>query len=82
MADPFSIATGLCRIISLAEVVYKQGRQFLRDCKNCPGELEALILEINSLKGVLEALKPLVEDSDDAGLCKTTPADFVSRIEM
>ncbi|KAF8247194.1 hypothetical protein K440DRAFT_644114 [Wilcoxina mikolae CBS 423.85] len=71
-ADPFTISTGLCGIISLAEVVYKQGRQFLRDCKDCPGELKALVLEINGLKGALEALELLVDDAVDA---LPSPAD-------
>jgi len=68
MADPFSIATGVCGMISLAEVVYKQGRQFLRECKDCPNELKQLVLEINSLKGVLDALELLVDDAAEADL--------------
>jgi hypothetical protein len=70
MSDPFSIAAGVCGIISLASEVYKQGRQFLQECKDCPGVLKQLVVEINSLKGVLEALELLVDGTADAGLRK------------
>jgi hypothetical protein len=70
MFEPSSIAAGVCEIISLAGEVYKQGRQFLRECKDCPGELKQLVLEINSLKGVLEALELLVDDAAEEGLRK------------
>jgi len=63
MADPFSIAAGVVGILSLAEVVYKHGREFWRECKDCPKEVKALVLEINSLKGVLEVLQLLVEEA-------------------
>jgi len=71
MSDPFSIAAGVVGILSLAEVVYKQGREFWRDCKDCPEELKALVLEINSLKGALEALQQLIEDATSEELCMT-----------
>jgi hypothetical protein len=76
MADPFSLAAGVVGILSLAEVVYKQGREFWRECKDCPGELKALILEINSLKGVLEGLQLLIEDVTLEELCMTAPGSL------
>jgi len=68
MADPFSIA--VLEILSLAEVVYKQSREFWRECKDCPEELKALVMEINSLKGALEGLQLLIEDAtwEDFGM--------------
>jgi len=82
MADPFSVSTGLCSIISLAEGVYKQGCQFLRACKDCPGELKALVLEINSLKGAFETLETLVDDAVDSYLRKIALADFLDDLSM
>jgi hypothetical protein len=76
MADPFSIAAGVAGILTLAEVVYKQGREFWRECKDCPKELKALILEIHSLKGVLEALQLLIEDATLEDLGMTIPGSL------
>jgi hypothetical protein len=77
MGDPFSIAAGVVGILSLAEVVYKQGREFWRECKDCPEELKALVLEINSLKGAIEALQPLIEDAASEELCKTATSSLL-----
>jgi hypothetical protein len=82
MADPFSVSTGLCSIISLAEGVYKQGCRFLRACKDCPGELKALVLEINSLKGALETFETLVDDAVDSYLRKIALANFLDDLSM
>jgi len=82
MDDPFSVSTGLCSIISLAEGVYKQGCQFLRACKDCPCELKALVLEINSLKGALETFETLVDDAVDSYLRKIALANFLGNLSM
>jgi hypothetical protein len=82
MADPFSVTTGLCSIISLAEGVFKQGCQFLRASKHCPRELKALVLEVNSLKGTLEALETLVHDAVDSHLCKIALANFLTDLRF
>jgi hypothetical protein len=76
MADPFSIAAGVVGILSLAEVVYQLGREFWRECKDCPKELKALVLEINSLKAVLEALELLIEDATSEDLRMTAPGSL------
>jgi len=68
MADSFSIS--VLEILSLAEVVYKQSREFWRECKHCPEEIKALVMVINSLKGALEGLQLLIEDAtwEDFGM--------------
>jgi hypothetical protein len=76
--DLVSVAIGLCGVINLADAVHKQGRQFLHDCSDCPGELNALVLEVNSLKEALEALGPLV-DAVDTHNRRTAPADIFGR---
>jgi hypothetical protein len=76
MVDPFSIGTGVVGILSLAEVVYKQGREFWHECRDCPEELKRLVLEINSLKGALEALQLLIEDATSEGLCMAAPGSL------
>jgi len=73
MADPFSIACGVVGIVSLADVVYTLGSRFLHDCKDSPAELKALVSEIYSLKGVLEALHLLIEDARSEDLRMVAP---------
>jgi len=79
MADPFSIASGLVGILSLAEVVCRHGLEFWRECRDFPKELKALVLEIHSLKGVLEALQLLIEDATSEDLRMTAPAPSFGR---
>jgi len=76
MADPFSIAAEVVAILSLAEMVYKQGREFWRECRDCPKELKALVLELHSLKGVFEALQLLIDDATSKDLRMTAPGSL------
>jgi hypothetical protein len=66
--DPLSLTTSIAGIISLAEVVCKQGYKFWRECKDCPEELKKLVLEFNAFKGVLEGFGLMIEDAVDADL--------------
>jgi hypothetical protein len=61
MADPFSLATGIAGLISLAEMAIRLGYGFYADIKGFPTEYQSLLTEISSLFGVLGTLKVVLD---------------------
>ena len=76
MSDPLSVIASITGIVAFAGAVYEQGKIFCREWKDCPKELRALVLEVYNLKGVLEALEPLVEDAADADIRTSVVSSF------
>lgn len=70
-----AVASALCGIVSLAEVVVTKGYKYVKAVKNCREDVKQLFVEVNIFCGVLNRLSVLVseeleetdedDDSDD-----------------
>jgi hypothetical protein len=57
MADPLSTAASIAGLVSLAQVIVKEGYGYLRTAKGCPDELSELVREVTSITGLLSIIE-------------------------
>ena len=67
MTDPFSVATGVAGIISLAGLAIGQCYRYGCGVSNAPEEAKRLVSEVTGLSGVLVGVQGLVKQSDQSG---------------
>lgn len=56
MGDPLSVAASVAGLITIAEVVIRNGYQYVKDAKDAGSQVAALISEVTNLFGVLHSL--------------------------
>lgn len=59
MADPLSIASGIAGLITLADIVIERTYKYIRYCKNAAKDAQRLLVEVQSLLGILNSLRIL-----------------------
>jgi hypothetical protein len=81
MLDPFSLATGVAGLISLADVVATKGYRYVKAVKDCDEEVKQLMVELDLFGGVLRRLEKIVKEEEEieaidveGWLCKRVPA--------
>ncbi|EXJ88045.1 hypothetical protein A1O1_04972 [Capronia coronata CBS 617.96] len=82
MTDPFSAATGVAGLISLAGFVL--GRCYRYGCgvADAPSEAKRLVSEVTGLSGILVGVQGLIKQSDQAGKAlETVCADCKASLE-
>lgn len=61
MADPLSITASVIAVLQLTTTVTK----YLREVKDAPAECKRLVIELSSLRGILDTLKDSLNDASD-----------------
>jgi hypothetical protein len=64
--DPFSFATGVAGLISLADLVATKGYRYLKAVKDCDEEVKQLMVELDFFGGVLRRLEKVAKEEEDA----------------
>ncbi|KAF8535579.1 ankyrin repeat-containing domain protein [Trichophaea hybrida] len=57
MADPLSTAASIAGLVSLAQLIVKDGYGYIRTAKGCPDELSQLVREVTSITGLLSIIE-------------------------
>jgi hypothetical protein len=65
MLDPFSLATGIAGLISLADLVATKGYRYVKAVKDCDEEVKQLMVELDLFGGVLRRLEKIVKEEED-----------------
>ncbi|KAF8245541.1 hypothetical protein K440DRAFT_587008, partial [Wilcoxina mikolae CBS 423.85] len=66
MVDPLSTAASIAGLISLAQMVVKEGYGYISTAVGCPGELSDLVREVTTLTGLLSTVGVIVGDEHHA----------------
>jgi hypothetical protein len=65
MVDPFSFATGVAGLISLADLVATKGYRYVKAVKDCDEEVKQLMVELDLFGGVLRRLEKIAKEEED-----------------
>ena len=61
MADPLSVSASVAGLITIADIVIRNGYKYIRALRNADKAVAALVNEINLLSGTLHSLQNVVE---------------------
>lgn len=89
MTDPFSVATGVAGLISLAGLVIGQCYRYGCGVADAPNEAKRLASEVTGLSGILVGVQGLVRQTDLPGYqietvlkdCKVVLENLASRLQ-
>ena len=76
MADPLSIAAGIAGLITLADIVIERTYKTIVAFKTSSKDAQRLILEVQSLAGILKGLQALEVQVSSAALQAKIPSDL------
>lgn len=65
MADPLSISASVAGLITIADIVIRNGRKYIKAVKTADKTVVSLMKEINLLSGTLHSLQNVVEGLED-----------------
>ncbi|KAF7510128.1 hypothetical protein GJ744_007027 [Endocarpon pusillum] len=65
MADPLSISASVAGLITIADIVIRNGRKYIKAVKNADKTVISLMREVNLLSGTLHSLQNVVEGLQD-----------------
>ncbi len=63
--DPFSLATGVAELMSLADIVATKGYRYIKAVRDCEDEVRELMVELDVFAGVLQRLAKKVKGEED-----------------
>jgi Fungal N-terminal domain of STAND proteins len=66
--DPLSITSGVIAIIQIANTVISVCKDYVTSVTDAPKDLRTILIEVGSIKCVLETLELLVSKDDDGGI--------------
>jgi hypothetical protein len=65
MADPLSISASIAGLLSIADIIIRNGYNFIRESKGAEETVARLISEVNNLSGILYSLRNVVQRFED-----------------
>jgi hypothetical protein len=80
MADILSISASIAGLLSITEIIIRNGYNFIRACKEAEEAVLRLINEVNSLAGILYSLGNIVQRFEDDNTA-IEPATQIHHIE-
>jgi hypothetical protein len=79
--DPFSIATGVAGLVSLAIEIRRILNDYIGGVKSAPDEIQNLLIEISTLRAVLQQLTAFLRSEEAQLVSFDKPAILFSVIE-
>ena len=61
MADPLSVSASVAGLITIADIVIRNGYKYITAVKNSDKAVASLVNEVNSLSGTLHSLRNIAE---------------------
>jgi hypothetical protein len=79
MADPLSVSASVAGLITIADIVVRNGYKYIRLFKDADKSVGSLVLAVNLLSGTLHSLRNIAErlDSDNTSIGFTTQIHHV-----
>src|SRR5882757_424290 len=79
MADPLSISASIAGLMTIADIVIRNGYKYIAAVKDADKAVASLISEVNSLSGTLHSLRNIAEglEGDDTPFNSTTQTHHV-----
>jgi hypothetical protein len=65
--DPLSITASVIAIIQISTNIVSVCSDYIRDVKDAPNDLQKIMIEVATVKGIFEALSLLLPPTDDPG---------------
>jgi hypothetical protein len=63
--DPLSITSGVIAVIKISTAIVSICLDYARDVKDAPSDLRKIMIEVAAVKGIFEALDPLLAPIED-----------------
>jgi Fungal N-terminal domain of STAND proteins len=76
MADPLSISASVAGLITIADIVIRNGYKYIKAVKNADKAVVSLMYEVNLLSGTLHSLRNVAEGFEN----ETVPFKFTTQI--
>lgn len=79
MADPLSISASIAGLMTIADIVIRNGYKYIRAVRDSDKAVAKLISEVNSLSGILHSLRNIAEglEGESAPFISTTQVHHV-----
>ena len=66
--EPLSITASVIAVIQISSKIMSICSDYIRDVKDAPSDLQKIMLEVATVKGIFEALRLFIPSKDDANV--------------
>ncbi len=71
--EPLSITASVIAIIQISTKIISICSDYIRNVKDAPSDLQKIVIEVGAVRGIFEALGPLLPPTDDANAAVSQP---------